>query len=60
MPIWAAVLLCLAFLALVTLVIGGPAVGFFARQVRYALAFLGVLALADGLVALWLGRREEP
>jgi hypothetical protein len=30
----------------------------FARTVQYILAFVGVLALAGGGAALWLGRRE--
>jgi hypothetical protein len=58
MPIWATVLFCLAVLALLTLVIGGPAIGWFARWVQYLLAFVAVLALAGGAVALWVARRD--
>lgn len=58
-PIWSTVLLCLGLLALLTLVVGGPAVGWFARDVQYVLAFVAVLALLGSGVALWIGRRGE-
>ena len=40
-PIWATVLLCLGFLALLRLLVAGPAIGLFARTVQYILAFVG-------------------
>ena len=58
-PIWATVLLCLGFLALLRLLVAGPAIGLFARKVQYILAFVGVLAVAGGGATLWLGRRER-
>ena len=58
-PIWATVLLCLGFLALLRLLVAGPAIGLFARTVQYILAFVGVLAVAGGGATLWLGRRER-
>ncbi|MDA0180383.1 hypothetical protein OJ997_08750 [Solirubrobacter phytolaccae] len=58
MPIWAAILLSLSVLALLTLLVGGPAIGWFAREVQYVLAAIAVIALAGGVVALWMGRHD--
>jgi hypothetical protein len=54
-PIWATVLLCPGVLALLTLLVGGPAIGAFACEVQYVLAFVGVLALLGG----GSGRRRD-
>jgi len=56
-PIWATVLICLGLFALLTLVVGGPAVGWFAREVQYVLAVVGLLALVAGGLAVWSARR---
>jgi hypothetical protein len=56
-PIWASVLLCLGLLALLTLVVGGPAIGMFARGVQYVLGLVGLLALVGGGLAVWSARR---
>ena len=58
-PIWATVLLCLGVLALFTLIVGGPAIGFFARWVQYALAVGTVLALLAGGYLWWRDRRDR-
>jgi hypothetical protein len=57
-PAWAALLGCLGVVALITLVVGGPAVGFFARWVQYVLAAVAVLALMGAAYGWWRTRRE--
>src|SRR5262245_56413921 len=58
LPIWAAILLSLSILALLTLIVGGPAIGWFAREVQYVLAVVAVIALAGGVIALWMARHD--
>lgn len=57
-PIWAAALLGLSLVAFLTLLVGGPAIGWFARQVQFVLALIGLLALVGGGIAVWMGSRD--
>ena len=57
-PRWAAVLICLAALAWITLLVDGTAVGFLARWVQITLALVGVGLLVIAAVAWWVGRRR--
>lgn len=57
-PIWAAALLGVSVVAFLTLLVGGPAIGWFARQVQFVLGLIGLLALVGGAIALWLGRHD--
>ncbi len=57
-PVWVAIMLCLAAVALITLLVDGSAVGAFARRVQYALAAVGLFALIAGGVGLFVARRD--
>ena len=56
-PVWATTLFCIGVLALLTLLIGGPAIGFFARWIQYALAVATVILLLGAGWFWWRDRR---
>jgi hypothetical protein len=58
-PVWAALLGCLGVIALITLIVDGASVGFFARVIQYILAAVALLALAGAAYGLWRARRAD-
>ena len=57
-PVWAALLGCLGVVALITLIVDGASVGFFARWIQWILAAVAVLALMGAVYTWWRARRE--